>query len=229
MVRIWRGHADINWPIHSTAYRRLAADASRTGVSEIDVRRYEKRLLKLAEHKGFRFQEGRELSDLELLARLRHHGAATRFVDATRNALAALWFATFEHANTVGLLIGVHCNYLRGHEGHPERRPYDKVFHDNMSTSDPYTWEPPHVTLRVAAQHSQFLYSPIVTDRLGSLALPKEEGGTLMIALSPKLKEDCEPILMQVYDIRRETLFPDLDGFGIANSVSFSKSGSYRW
>jgi hypothetical protein len=81
----------------------------------------------------------------------------------------------------------------------------------------------------VAAQHSQFLFGPVVPDRRGSLALPKEEGATLMIAISPSLKENCDRILTQVYDLRLETLFPDLDGFGIANGVSLSEESTYRW
>jgi FRG domain len=103
---MWRGQADITWPIHSTAYRRLAADASGARISEKAVRYYEEGLLKRAEHRGYRFHEGRELSDFELLARMRHHGAATRFVDATRNALIGLWFGISEYQDKVGLLIG---------------------------------------------------------------------------------------------------------------------------
>src|SRR6266404_2469373 len=88
-VRMWRGQADISWPIHSTAYRRLAS--SRARISESDVISYEENLLKHATHRGYRYLDGRELSDLELLARLQHHGAATRLVDATRSAFIALW------------------------------------------------------------------------------------------------------------------------------------------
>ena len=163
------------------------------------------------------------LSDLELLARLRHHGAATRLVDATRNALIGLWFCTSDQKDKTGLLIGVHCDFIGGSEGQPEKRPYDEVFSDENPTDYPQTWEPSRVTLRVAAQHSQFLYSAIVQDKMGSIALPRETGATLMIAISPQLKENCNPILTEVYDIRHETLFPDLDGFGTANGVSFDR------
>ena len=95
-----------------------------------------------------------------------------------------------------------------------------------MHTDSPCTWEPPRVTLRVAAQHSQFFFSPVVIDRMGSLALPKDDGAILVIAITPELKKACAEILVQVYDITRETLFPDLDGFGVANSVAFSRRSS---
>jgi hypothetical protein len=98
-----------------------------------------------------------------------------------------------------------------------------------METESPHTWEPPLVTLCVAAQHSQFCFSPVVADKMGSLALPKEDGGTLLVAITQSMKETCSEILEQVYDIRRETLFPDLDGFGVANSVFFDQWSSYRW
>jgi hypothetical protein len=228
MVRMWRGQGDIDWPIHSTAYRRLAGDASHA-VIERHVQSYEKGLLERAEHRGFRLHEGRELSDFELLARLRHHGAATRFIDGTRNALIGLWFCISNQKDKVGLLVGVHCTYLRGYEGQPEKRSYDEIFNDKEFTNKPYTWEPPRVTLRVAAQHSHFVYSPIVSDRMGGLALPNEGDATLLIAILPSLKKTCAEILEQVYDIRRETLFPDLDGFGVANGVAFSEESSYRW
>src|SRR5262249_50616107 len=88
-VRMWRGQGDIDWPLHSTAYRRLCLKnfhvAGGKTPHERDLQNYELRLLRWADHRGFRYHEGRRLPDFELLARMRHHGAATRLVDATRN------------------------------------------------------------------------------------------------------------------------------------------------
>ena len=109
------------------------------------------------------------------------------------------------------------------------KRPYDEIFNDKLRADCIWAWEPPSITLRVAAQHSQFLFGRVVSDRMSSLALPKQDGATLLIAIQPDLKEICTEILKQVYDIRQETLFPDLDGFGIANGVASSPWGSYRW
>jgi hypothetical protein len=123
-VRMWRGQADVDWPLHSTAYRRLCtANYHVSGgatPNENDLVFYEQDLLKSADHKGYRFLEGRKLSDFELLARLRHHGAATRLIDATRNMLVGLWFCASSEFEKTGLLVGVHAHYVGGYEGAPE-------------------------------------------------------------------------------------------------------------
>lgn len=90
-VRMWRGQADIDWPIHSGAYRRLK-NSSYSNPNDKDIRWYEKTLIQQASHKGYHYINGRALSDLELLARLQHHGAATRLIDFSKNVLVALFF-----------------------------------------------------------------------------------------------------------------------------------------
>jgi len=85
LVRMWRGQADISWPIHSSAYRRIAKNNE--NVTEFSVASYEETLLEQATHKGYRYSNDKRLTDLELLARLQHHGAATKLLDFTRNAV----------------------------------------------------------------------------------------------------------------------------------------------
>ena len=82
IIRMWRGQSDISWPLHSSAYRRLSLEIKEP--NEKKIINYEKNLLQSATHKGFRYLDGRRLSDFDLLARLQHHGAATRLIDATR-------------------------------------------------------------------------------------------------------------------------------------------------
>jgi len=90
--------------------------------------------------------------------------------------------------------------------------------------------EPPVVSKRIAAQHAVFLYSGVSSDNTGSLVLPKEDGGTLVIAISPELKKECRKILTMHFDIRTETLFPDLDGFAFhANNTYSKESDIFRW
>lgn len=69
LVRMWRGQANADWKLDSSAYRRLAA-ANKRPVVERDIVNYENLLLKHAKHKGFQYMDGHELSDLELLSRL---------------------------------------------------------------------------------------------------------------------------------------------------------------
>ena len=227
IVRMWRGQSDISWPIHSSAYRRLALTEKKP--TENDLIFYEKALLKQATHRGYRNPEGRHLSDLDLLARLQHHGAATRLVDATRSALVGLFFCARENPGKVGALLGIHTHFLGGYEGEPREDTYDEVMRELGNYSHPQTWEPPGVSSRVAAQHSQFLYSAISRAEKGSLAIPTQPHAFLAIAISPTLKTEALRVLSDVFDIRLVTLFPDLDGFGMANSVSFERRSNYRW
>lgn len=223
-VRMWRGQGDISWPVHSTAYRRLRRN--KEVVVEKDLIHYESWLLKQATHKGHRFLNGHELSDIELLARLQHHGAATRLVDATRSALVALWFVVSTHPKKTGSLVGLHTWYLGGYEAIPMSEPYVELI---KGTTNLLTWEPTAVSPRVAAQHSQFMFSQCSDAKTGSLIMPSEEGGMLIIAISPKFKKIAREILIEEFDIRTVTLFPDLDGFCMANTHEVDKADMFRW
>lgn len=223
ITRMWRGQGDLDWPVHSSGYRRIAP------TTELSLTGYEKRLLSEATHKGYRFLDGRELSDMELLARLQHHGAATRLVDTSKNALVALWFCCVSEPKKTGSLIGVHTNHLGGYEGEPETRPYSEIVDSIKDMDYPMTWEPPSITKRISSQNSQFLYSSTKDDSWGSLALPKEENVTAIFAITPSLKDTCLTILQEAFDIRHLTLFPDLDGFCQANSHEKYEFYNHRW
>jgi len=231
-VRMWRGQADIDWPLHSTAYRRLCkgylVSGSKTP-TEKDLQFYERGLLKSADHKGYRYQDGRRLADFELLARLRHHGAATRLVDATRNVLVGLWFCAASEPNKTGLLVGIHAHYVGGYEGRSEERDYDDVLKSLANLGHPVTWEPAPNSPRIASQHSQFLYSAVATEQTGSLLLPKTKACVLFLAITPSLKQKLLIILSEVFDIRRATLFPDFDGFSSSFGTEIKPSDDHRW
>ena len=226
-VRMWRGQSDISWPIHSSAYRRLALTESNP--TENDLTYYEKKILNEATFRGYRNFEGLRLNDLDLLARLQHHGTATRLVDATRNALVGLFFSAHENPDKIGALLGIHTDHLGGYEGEHREVTYDEAMANLHKLKHPQTWEPPRVSFRVAAQHSQFLFSALSPSKLGSLAISPEPNAVLTIAISPELEAEALSILSEVYDIRLMTLFPDLDGFGMANSVRVERWSNYRW
>jgi hypothetical protein len=225
-VRIWRGQADVSWPLHSGAYRRLARVG---GASTRTLGIYERGLLDTATHRGLRVHEGKALCDLELLARLQHHGAATRLVDATRSCLVALYFACDGVPDKIGLLAGFHTSFLGGMEGRLQLDSYEEVMDSIEEHQYPQTWEPPVVTPRIAAQHSQFLYSSVSDDMRGSLWVGQEPGALLAFAISPALKVAALQILSDTFDIRYSTLFPDLQGFCYLNSTRFGPHEHERW
>ncbi|MFW1378057.1 FRG domain-containing protein [Vibrio parahaemolyticus] len=225
---MWRGQSDIDWRLDSSAYRRLQGS---TGYQSADPNkamiRYEKTLLQLATHRGYRYENGKELSDFELLAKLQHHGAATRLVDFTRNALIGIWFACSENAQKSGLLVAFDTWYLEGYEKELEVRTYEEIVDDFRN--DPITWESPGVSARIAAQHSQFMYSKVMQSPSGSLAFPSDERAYRKFELTPELKEEALQVLFEVFDINKSNIFPDMDGFAQANSVSEDISRMHRW
>lgn len=229
-VYMWRGQGDLDWPIHSAAYRRLSKKSTRP-VTEERLRFYELDLLKAAAHQGYNYENGRKLSDLEVLAKLQHHGAATRLIDFSRNLLVALWFACNSEPEKVGLLLGIHTNTLGGYEGELQNGTYNEVLGDDSlrDFTYPQTWQPPVVTKRIAAQSAQFLYSSVCDDPAGSLSFEKEATAYLAIALQPEFKKKMLLLLECTFDVRRLTLFPDIDGFSIANSERFSVTSNLRW
>lgn len=226
LVRMWRGQGNVRWPIHSSAYRRLSKDGA---VSNDGLIAYERGLLESATFHGYRHRNGRNLNDMELLALLQHHGAATRLIDASKNALVALWFCCASEPDEAGVLLGLHCNYLHGYEGESEDRSYEQVVLDLNEMDGPATWESPISSNRLAAQHSQFLYSAIHDDALGSLKIAKNAGAIIGFVVEPKTKPVILEALAELFDIRRYTLFPDLDGFCAANSVAVGRYANHRW
>lgn len=231
-VYMWRGQSDISWPLHSGAFRKLLKRPNffcvKDRPTEEAVQFYEKSLLKLATHRGFRRVNNRELSDLELLARLQHHGAATRLLDATRNLLVALYFAVRENPDKNGMLFGWHSDFLGGYEGEITEESYDEAFGDLGDYNHPITFEPTEVSPRIASQHSQFLYSKISDGNYGSVCVDPDKGASIAIAISPKVKKEALKLLVNLFNIRHYTLFPDFDGFSSANSI-FSPEDMRRW
>jgi hypothetical protein len=82
---------------------------------------------------------------------------------------------------------------------------------------------------REGAQHSQFLYSALSSEKTGSLVLPTEKDSVLMMAVTPDLKRKSLKILSEVFDIRRTTLFPDFDGFSFSYNAGISPEDDHRW
>jgi len=227
LVRMWRGQSDINWKIDSSAYRRI--NQSKEKVSNDDLIFYEERLLMHAKHKGYHISNGRLISDLELLALLQHNGAATRLVDFSRSAFIALWFAVAYNTDKTGLLFGADTYYLGGYEGETNDDSYEDTIKSLHKLDHPVTWEPTTISPRVAAQHSQFLYSEVSNSKYGSLKLASESEANLLIAINTSLKMECKALLVEVFDIREQTLFPDLSGFGEANNSFKNIDDMLRW
>ena len=78
----FRGQADSKWKLHSGAARRLIKHyheniTQAPNFSEIYANYHSNVLIKPARTNGFDIDDGYRISDLQLLAKLQHFGAAT--------------------------------------------------------------------------------------------------------------------------------------------------------
>ena len=90
---VFRGQEDEEWFLESSAERRLKGSlSSQSRIPDQLFIEYHEDLLKKCKLKNYDSGQ-KQLDDLELLADLQHHRAATCLLDFTRNALVALWFA----------------------------------------------------------------------------------------------------------------------------------------
>ena len=159
---------------------------------------------------GHHRKDGRELSDLELLAELQHFGAATCLIDFTYNALIALWFAcrkSIPDPEKDGKVV-----VLRSDRMEPLRRvrfqesqeeSIDKFLIDKTVFAEHpiYQWTPRIQNNRVIAQDSVFVFS----------------GGQIKIdgecEIRGSSKSDILIGLEEFFGIREEHLFSDVPGF----------------
>ena len=93
---VFRGIRNETYPIRASAYRRLKED-------DRDFEKFlemNKDLIDETTLRGYHERNGRQLSQLEMLAELQHHGAATCLIDFTYSAQIALWFACEQDSKT---------------------------------------------------------------------------------------------------------------------------------
>lgn len=90
---VFRGLKNVGYEVISSAGRRMKNLC--TSNKQSDFIRYHVKLVANARKFGYgNVQFEKELSDLEVLARIQHFGGATCLTDFTTNFLIALWFAT---------------------------------------------------------------------------------------------------------------------------------------
>ena len=227
-VLAFRGHRDSNWPLQSSAERRLSG---RRLTDSLFIE-YHEDLLEKCTLKNYDKREGTQLHDLEMLADLQHHRAATCLLDFTRNALVALWFAC-EGLETDGRVFVVntadegtfleltaadmkdtqiaHILKFETRKNPYEDRNTESADDDRTSGSAAqdalvpnfWYWTPAHLNERITAQHSLFLFGAPSSTR------PRAEE----IIIESARKEQMRQELKELDNIHEESLFPDFVGF----------------
>ena len=214
----------------SSAERRLKKSLpSQNRIPDQFFIEYHEDLLKKCKLKNYDQREQKQLDDLELLADLQHHQAATCLIDFTRDALVALWFACEKSDDADGKVFVVNIadqkTFLEiAHTDIQEAKSISDIlgFKTRETNKDQtigrptsgtlaaspnqptfWYWTPAHLNERITAQHSLFLFGfP------SSGALNSEE-----LIIESASKEQIRKELEELHDIREESLFPDFVGF----------------
>jgi FRG domain len=225
-IGAWRGQASIEWSLDPSLVRRYRQDPeSGPGPvpTEPGVRVMERALIERARAAGL----GGELGDLELLARLQHHGAATRLLDCSRNAFVALWFACRWEPGQDGVLIGFELGQNAVHlDTEMLRHGIDDLL--AMASGRLLWWQPRGLSPRISAQQAVFVFGQTVDEPWGSIRLGTGGAslggagaipGAALIFVSARLKAALNGIWWPLLGFSEESLFPDFDGFALAHGV----------
>lgn len=226
---VFRGQKNEEWPLASSAERRLKTSLlSQNIIPDRLFIEYHEDLLKKCKLKNYDQREQKQLDDLELLADLQHHGAATCLIDFTRNALVALWFACQKSDDADGKVFVVNTTdektFLEITHTDIENKSISDILEFKTRETDKdqtverptletfatlpdkpsfWYWKPAHLNERITAQHSLFLFGLPSSEKLRS----KE------IIIASASKEQIRKELEALHDICEKSLFPDFVGF----------------
>jgi len=214
---VFRGIRNETHPIRASAYRRLKNDRNFERFLQINKDLIDETILR-----GYDERNGRQLSHLEMLAELQHHGAATCLIDFTYSAQIALWFACGQDSKTSqnsenppnGKVFAVY-NQLPDFEKVKSNMLKNDIDHflQDEENSPLYYWQPRQQNNRIIAQQSIFLFG-----------CPEFEADAECVILVDG-KEDILTELKQVSGITEAMLFPDFEKFASLRGVDEPYTG----
>lgn len=226
-VLAFRGQRIHCWKLKSAAERRLkGSPTGPDGVTNADFIEYHEDLILACRRNRLDRRNGESLKDLELLADLQHHMAATCLIDFTRSALVALWFACEESGKDGKVFVVNTADEERFLEVTPsdieksisEILKFETRDTGDSSTEEPtsehgaeliedrpkfWRWTPASLNERIPAQHSLLVFGSLASGILEAKEITIDSGR----------KEEIREELKDVHDIYEETLFPDFPGF----------------
>ncbi|MCY3704194.1 MAG: FRG domain-containing protein [Gammaproteobacteria bacterium] len=212
---VYRGQANAEWRVDCSAARRFDIRPTIEPPTAVPhwLLAYTADLVRGAKQHAA-CPELRECqSELEILAQLQHHGAATGLIDFTKRPLVALWFACSERPTDDGAVYVLPRSETRViTESEALTRSAPAFFYrGDQVHGKPYLWCPRRVLPgRPTSQASAFV--------MGVVSLWPKLLWKVMIdkRSKPALLEE----LRAKHDITEDTLFPDFAGYAHMNSSS---------
>ena len=201
---LFRGVSTEYYKIEASACRRLR-DADKNNPSKL--LKINQELIEKARSLGHDQKDGKQLSDLELLAELQHFGAATCLIDFSRNAFVALWFAcqTSSDGEANGKVYAVNRDdIIRFKKITPKLLTKDIDYFLNPNERGEYLiyqWQPKLQNHRIIAQQSEFLFSGARIEEEAKCVIDRDS------------KQDILRSLEQISGITDGSIYPDFDGF----------------
>ena len=235
----FRGLADSNWNLHSGATRRILQELGGNYSAEHErsltfgklyLSYHRGVLLEAARNYGFDMPGGRRDSDLQLLSKLQHLGAATGLMDFTWDSLVALWFATSipKGRQCSGKVVVVNLNdttQFTRFTKPPNEQTLVNLFPLTTEPTEPqFYWEPKfqdEAGNRVLRQRSVFVIGCPTGQEVPIARVSVE------IEIPSKEKEIIRRELESLFGVSEQSLFPDVHGFAGANSHSVAITRLY--
>ena len=201
---LFRGVTQEKYGIVASACRRLPV-ADQNNPSKL--LKINQELIDKAQGLGHDQRDGRQLTDLELLAELQHFGAATCLIDFSRNALVALWFAcqTSSDGEANGKVFAVNRDdTVRLKTVNPKLMKKDIDYFlqpDENGRYLQYQWSPKLQNNRIIAQQSVFVFSGVQIEAEAEYVINKD------------IKQKMLTALDKISGITEANVYPDFDGF----------------
>ncbi len=213
---LFRGMANAEWKLESSLHRRLKDNKLKNIPHDTyhDIfMEMVKILISRSRRDGHDIENGRELKDLELLAKLQHYGAATCLIDFTQNSLVALYFACTvvdneNDDNANGKVFALNNDNVDFYDEIYIKSSDKKIeYWLKEQNKGPWILSPKKLSNRITAQQSVFVFgSPILSTK-----------NFYICEVEAKYKKTIIKHLKKC-GISEETLFDDFVGFSKQNS-----------
>lgn len=172
----WRGHANANWSLESSLYRKLRQHQPEMVVTEEAMNAYERRVLSELHKWGLHNLNGRgRLSALNQLAMLQHFGAPTRLIDISFNAWVGVFFAVQDDPAGMAedgrlFAIDVKNRIINTRESMNKWEDCSEIPWNCLDSktskrwkAEAYAWKPSGLDSRISAQNGGFLLGGVPT------------------------------------------------------------------